>query len=54
MRPVIAAVVDLAALWKILVAVFIAGVGVSHAVVALAGVVRVAALVIGFIAMTHK
>ena len=79
---ILAAIVDLAALWKIVVAVFAVGVGATAifgqgamalarieqsrregrggaaaldvAVVALAGLVCVVALVIGFIAMTHK
>jgi hypothetical protein len=78
----IAAIVDTAALWKIVVAVFAVGVGATAifgqgamalarieqarredragvaafdvAVVALAAVVCVAALVVGFVAMTHK
>ena len=77
----LAAIVDVAALWKIVVAVFAVGVGATAifgqgamalarieqsrregrggaaldvAVVALAGLVCVAALVVGFIAMTHK
>jgi hypothetical protein len=78
----LAAIVDLAALWKIVVAVFAVGIGataifgqgamalarIEHsrregrggaapldvAVVALTALVCVAALVIGFIAMTHK
>jgi hypothetical protein len=78
----LAAIVDLAALWEIVVAVFAVGVGATAifgqgamalarieqarregragvaaldvAVVALTGLVCVAALVIGFIAMTHK
>jgi hypothetical protein len=83
MRRLLSAVVDLAALWKIIVAVVIAGVGVtaafgegaialariararrdgvrdvslaaSYVVVALSAVVCAAALVLGFVAMTHK
>ena len=78
----LATIVDLAALWKILIAVFAVGVGVTAIfgegalavaqitqarrngrsedlllnglLVALAAVVCVAALVIGFLAMTHK
>jgi hypothetical protein len=78
----LAAIVDTAALWKIVVAVFAVGVGATAifgqgamalarieqsrregragvaaldvAVVALTAIVCVAALVIGFLAMTHK